>query len=243
VEIRIKEWDLNATQKRRIYDLILQHIEASEEGFEEEKFDFLRKYLSTFSTNDNVSSVKDRVKTLIVDLIKDPNASRIDDILLYPVIAQLKDDATYSKVYRLLEIFAKEGATQYSQLYQQDPAFFTETLGLVHEETLTKIRLLSLLSLAATKEVISYSVASQVTGVDVSEIEALVVEGITRGCLDARLDQLNKNVVVRHAEPRTYDQQHWERLDSRLAKWKTSMLSVVEVIRHAKTQLSAPESS
>jgi len=112
----------------------------------------------------------------------------------------------------------------------------------VHEETLMKIRLLSLVSLAATKEAFSYSEAGEVTGVDKTEVEALVVEGITRGYLDARLDQLNSSVVVRHAEPRTYDQQHWQKLDNRLSKWKLNMVGVIDVIRNAKSQL-ATESS
>jgi len=123
-------------------------------------------------------------------------------------------------------------------LHQQDPLYFSETLGLVHEETLTKIRLLSLLSLGATKDVITYTEASQVTGVDKSDIEMLVVEGITRGIFDARLDQLQNTIIIRHAEPRTYELQHWQRLDKRMTKWKSNMSSVLEVIRDAKTQLS-----
>lgn len=207
--------------------------------------------MATFSTKDETSDAKERVKTIIIDLIKDPNVSRIDDMLQFPAVSQLKEDSSYSKLFRLFEIFAKEGATQYLQIYQQDPTYFTETLGLVHDESLTKIRLLTLVSLASSKDTISYSEVAQATGlcslnisflllkgVDKGDVEVLVVEAITRGYLDARLDQLHTNVVIRHAEPRSYDQQHWQRLDNRLAKWKSNLAGVIDVIRNAKTQLA-----
>jgi len=220
--------------------LILRHLESSEDGVDDEKFEFLGKYLATFSaTDEELVSAKERVKTLIIDLIKDPHTSRIDNILQYPVVTQLKDDQAYAKVYQLLKIFAGEGAAQYMELYHQDPQFFTETLGLAHEETLTKIRLLSILSLGATKDVLTYSEVSQITGVEKQDIEMLVVEGITRGIFDARLDQLQNTVIVRHAEPRSYEDQHWQRLDQRLSKWKTNLVSVLDVIRSAKSQLSS----
>jgi len=141
-------------------------------------------------------------------------------------------------LHRLLEIFAKEGAKQYEQLYQQDSAYITETLGLSHTDTLLKIRLLTLLALASTKESISYAEASQVTGVTNDDLEMLVIEGITRGIFDARLDQKNQAIIIRHAEPRAYDLQHWQRLDKRLAKWRSNLSNVVEVIHTAKSQLA-----
>jgi len=94
VDVRIKEWsDINLLQKRKIFDLILKHLHASDEGFDDEKFDFFCKYLGTFSDDaSDIASAKERVKELIVSLIKDPNTSRVDNILQFPVVSKLKDD-------------------------------------------------------------------------------------------------------------------------------------------------------
>jgi len=73
--------------------------------------------------------------------------------------------------------------------------------------------------LGATKDKISYEEAAKLMGVDNLELEMLVVDGITREIIDARLDQLHKVIIIRHAEPRIYDKEHWNRLDIRLAKW------------------------
>jgi len=56
-------------------------------------------------------------------------------------------------------------------------------------ELLTKIRLISFVSVAATKDLIPYAEVSALTGLPEDEVEMLVVEGITRGMCDARLDQ------------------------------------------------------
>jgi len=237
VDTRLKEWgDITPAQRRKVYDLILRHLDAAQDGYDDEQFEVLLTYLSTFDKQDpDLPHAKDRIKTLIVDLIKDPQM-RIDNILQFPVVAQLREDPAYAKVYRLLEIFAKEGPTDYLNLYQQDPAYFKE-LSLVHDECLAKIRLLALLSLGATKDKISYEEASKLMGVDNIEVEMLVVEAITRGTLDARLDQVHKTIIIRHSEPRTYELEHWKRLDNRLAKWRTNLSSLLSVIKNSQQQL------
>ena len=148
-------------------------------SYDDEQFDFLLKYFGTFSATDpELGQAKERVKQLLVDLIKDPQMARIDNILAFPVVKQLKDDPNYAKVHQLLEIVAKHGYEQYFQLYQQDPTYFENQgrepndgvishcsfAGLAHSDCSAKVRLLSLLSLGATKDKISYAEASKLMG-------------------------------------------------------------------------------
>jgi len=153
--------------------------------------------------------------------------------LTLPVVAQLKDDSAYENLYRLLEIFAKEGYSQYFQLVQQTPNFITE-LGLVPDNIVAKIRIISLLSVGSKQNKISYDEAAKLMGIDVSEVEMLVVEAITLGLLDARLDQLQKTIIVRHADPRIYEKEQWEQLANKLDKWKANITSLFDVIHNTK---------
>jgi len=242
VDVRIKEWNCNPPQKAKIYDLILQHLQATEDGFDDEKFEFFCKFLSVCGPSDPgeilSEEVKERISATMLEIIKDPNCTRIDNILEFPVVSALKNDSKFTEIYQIFEIFAKFGYSQYN-IYLQKNSSVIESLGLDKNELLTKIRLISFVSVAATKDLIPYAEVSALTGLPEDEVEMLVVEGITRGMCDARLDQKKHVIVIRHAEPRTYGQSDWKRMESRLAKWKANMSDVVQVIQSAKTLLAS----
>jgi len=89
-------------------------------------------------------------------------------------------------------------------------------------------------SLASAQHVILYSEVAKLLEVDESEVEFIVVEAITSDILDARLDQLNKRIVVRHAESRVFTSEEWGRLETKLQKWKDNMTHLLNVVQAAK---------
>jgi len=106
---------------------------------------------------------------------------------------------------------------------------------LIQSDLVSKIRLLTFTSLAASQNVISYSEVAQLLSIEESEVEPVVVEAITSDILDARLDQLNRRIVVRHAESRVFHETEWSRLDTKLQKWKENMTNLLKVIQTAKS--------
>jgi len=160
---------------------------------------------------------------------------RTDNLLDSYVVQSLKHDKSFSKTYQLLEIFTCKGYQDYTE-FRNDihNVQFMDDCGLKHEDLVTKIRLLTLASLAAAQHVIMYSEVAKLLAIDESEVEYIVVEAITSEILDARLDQLNRRIVVRHAESRAFDKESWERLDTKLQKWKDNMTQLLNVVQAAK---------
>lgn len=65
------------------------------------------------------------------------------------------------------------------------------------EECILKMRLLTLCSLAANSKEIGYAEIAQNLQVQESEVESWAIKAITAELMDAKMDQLNKVLVIK----------------------------------------------
>jgi translation initiation factor 3 subunit M len=70
------------------------------------------------------------------------------DLLDMPALQQLSKDSKYAQVYRLLYIFLTRHLDAYLEFHNANAALL-KNYGLVHEECITKMRLMSLTGLAS----------------------------------------------------------------------------------------------
>ena len=73
--------------------------------------------------------------------------------------------------------------------------------GLKKDECVRKMRLLSLCTLASSKAEMKYSEIAACMQIGEAEVEAWVIKAITAKLLDAKMDQINKTVVVKCVAP------------------------------------------
>jgi len=196
-------------------------------------YDLWVRYFSAYDDKESVSpAVQEEAHNYILSVIKDSEIIRTDLLLESYVVKSLKSSA-YGKTYLLLEIFTTKGYKEFID-FQKKNAKFVEGLGLVQSDLVSKIRLLTFTSLAAAQNVISYSEVAKLLDIDELEVEPIVVDAITSDILDARLDQLNRRIVVRHAESRVFHEEEWARVGTKLQKWKENMTNLLKVIQTAK---------
>jgi len=226
----------NTSQKRKIYEIVLKHIRDWNVYDSTYVYDFWVKYFSAYDDKEAVSDdVKKEAHKIIVAVFKNPELMRTDNLLESYVVQSLESDKSFSKTFQLLEIFTCKGFKDYTEFRKEKSnQSFMEDCGLKHDDLVTKIRLLTLTSLAASRQVILYSEVAKLLAMDESEVEFIVVEAITSEILDARLDQLNRRIVVRQAESRAFDKEAWQRLDTKLQKWKDNMTNLLKVVQAAK---------
>ncbi|KAL4038019.1 hypothetical protein IC575_001622 [Cucumis melo] len=97
------------------------------------------------------------------------------DLLDMPAVGQLEKDAKYSLVYQLLKIFLTQRLDAYME-FQAANSSLLKSYGLVHEDCIAKMRLLSL--------------------INDDEVELWVVKAITSKLIDCKMDQMNEVVIV-----------------------------------------------
>jgi translation initiation factor 3 subunit M len=231
IETRLKELNLNNSQKRKIFELILKHMRDWRSSF---AYDYWVKLFSTYDPDEPVSEeTKSDAQSAILALIKDSEIIRTDLLFETHVVKSLQDHHQFGTVYQLLQIFTEFGYTEFVLFWKKNFGVL-EKLGLNQSDLVNKIRMLTLLSLASTKDEFSFKEVANLLDIDESEVEQLVVEAVISDVIDARIDQLQQRVVVRRAESRILREEEWERLDKKLDKWKENMNNLLKVVQHAK---------
>jgi len=198
-------------------------------------YDFWVKYFSEYDEEEIVpAEIQKEAQTVIATIVKDPEILRTDLLLESYVVKSLKNINEYVTTYQLLDIFTNHGYQEFKD-FQKSHGDLLKLLDLKEEDLVHKIRLLTLNAMASSQKTILYSDISKILEITESEVEFFVVEAITSDILDARIDQLNKRIIVRHAESRTFGEAQWVQLDTFLDKWKVNMSNLLTVIQSAKS--------
>ncbi|KAJ6753041.1 COP9 SIGNALOSOME COMPLEX SUBUNIT 7/DENDRITIC CELL PROTEIN GA17 [Salix koriyanagi] len=178
---------------------------------------------------DSKSSAKDSFKFLT----KHPDMFQCD-LLDMPAVGQLEKDAKYALVYQLLKIFLTQRLDAYLEFQAANSALL-KSYGLVHEDCIAKMRLMSLVDLASHESGrIPYALIKDILRIDDDEVELWVVKALTAKLIDCKMDQLNQVVLVSSCTERVFGKQQWQALSTKLRTWRGNIESVINTIQANK---------
>ncbi|ORX62912.1 hypothetical protein DM01DRAFT_1331019 [Hesseltinella vesiculosa] len=215
-----KQWGIDVATERQLYQNLADKL--TQAGDKKSALDFLLKKLATFKDVDAESEAN--AKEVLVRAISLENYFAFEELLEYKAVQGIQG----SKEYALLDLFLNGDLAKFE-------AFALD--GLVDKEVgLRKIRLLSLASLGSENlaRELTYSQISQALMIPEDEVEMWVIDVIRAGLVEAKLDQLNKTVIVHRSIYRVFGKEQWQQLSSRLNAWKDSLKDILQVIGNAK---------
>ncbi|XVE83668.1 hypothetical protein DITRI_Ditri16bG0105000 [Diplodiscus trichospermus] len=200
-----------------------------------DSFKFLTKYLATFSGEDPyiMSEAKEEAVRAVIEFVKAPDIFQCD-LLDMPAVGQLEKDAKYALVYQLLKIFLTQRLDAYLE-FQAANSTLMKSYGLVHEDCITKMRLMSLVDLGSNESGrIPYILINDTLRINDDEVELWVVKAITAKLIDCKMDQMNQVVIVSRCTERIFGQHQWQSLRSKLAAWRGNVASLISTIQANK---------
>lgn len=136
-------------------------------------------------------------------------------------------NAATKSLYELLRIFQEGKLDDFESFASANPSAITDN-GLSRDDCVRHIRLLSLCSLAAEHEEIPYSAIGSTLRVDDSEVESWVIAAVSSGLLTAKMDQLQKVVLVERCVVRRFGPEQWRDLQGRLNAWKKNVGGILQ---------------
>jgi translation initiation factor 3 subunit M len=229
----ISEWGVDAQAERAL--LLTLSDRLKESGNQYQSLEFLLKHLTSFNGSSDSVPLATATRA-IVESIALPEVLNFENLLKIEAIQNLKAE----KVYELLSVFMSGNVQDYRGLVAKNGSLVKE-LGLEEEETLRKIRLLSLASLGSenlTRQ-LSYQEIAKALEVEESEVELWVIDVIRAGLVEAKLNQVSKTVIINRSIYRTFGNAQWQQLSQRLNGWKQSLTDILQVIANAKLTTGA----
>lgn len=230
----LKEWNIGTLDQRELF-LTIFNILKENRSSPKESFGFLTKYLATFSGEDayTISEAKEEAVRAIIELVKAPDMFQCD-LLDMPAVGQLEKDGKYALVYQLLKIFLTHRLDAYLDFHAANSTLL-KSYGLIHEDCITKMRLMSLADLGSNNSgEIPYALIKDTLRVTDDEVELWIVKAITAKLLDCKMDQMNQTVIVSRCTERVFGLPQWNTLRSKLGAWRGNIASVISTIQANK---------
>ncbi|XP_027938300.1 eukaryotic translation initiation factor 3 subunit M-like isoform X2 [Vigna unguiculata] len=239
----LKDWKIGIPEQRELF-LAISNILKENKSVSKDALKFLTSYLATFVGEDAqvLSEAKEEAAHAIVEFVRAPDIFQCD-LLDLPAVAQLEKDAKYGLLYELLKIFVTQRLDAYLD-YHAANSTLLKTYGLVHEECIAKMRLMSLVDLSSDASgTIPYELIRDTLRINDDEVELWVVRAITAKLIDCKLDQMNQVVVVSHPTDRVFGQHQWQALRTKLATWRGNVANVISTIQANKITEDGPQAA
>ncbi|KAF9350949.1 hypothetical protein BGX26_010932 [Mortierella sp. AD094] len=233
----ISEWSVGVEAERTLLLTLADRLKES--GNPYQSLEFLIKYLTSFNNHaSELNSQKAHATKAIVESIALPEVLNFENLLKIDAVQHIKSE----KIYDLLTIFMNGNVQDYRTFVaKNENAGLVKEQGLDEEETLRKIRLLSLASLGSENlsRDLSYQDIAKALEVDEDQVELWVIDVIRAGLVEAKLNQVSRVVIISRSIYRTFGTQQWQQLSQRLNGWKQSLAEILQVLANAKLTSAA----
>lgn len=217
----IKSVGLEQTQN--LYRLL--NASAIECGKSDLASQIMIELLGTY-TEDIASHAEKDAVACITNFLKDPNTFLMDHLLTLKPVLFLEG----KPIFDLLTIFVSEKLQDYTDFYNKNKSF-VDGLGLVHEQNVQKMRLLTFMQMAEGQKEITYDTIMSELNIEASEVEPFVFDILRTQLVRAKIDQLNKKVLVQSTMHRTFGRPQWEQLRTVLNDWRNNFQHVEKTIK------------
>mmetsp|Transcript_94379 Transcript_94379/g.281673 ORF Transcript_94379/g.281673 Transcript_94379/m.281673 type:complete len:420 (+) Transcript_94379:53-1312(+) len=230
------DWDpyLTIEDKRVLFRDISRYMRAL--GKRVEAFQHLKRYHQLFQGETPATISDGQVMELTIELVRDavqlPSVIQFDDILAFDTVKALAE-TKHSGLVQLCGTFLS-GTVNDLRDFQAKNARLFEEHGIGSQEALSKIRLLTLATLARGRAEVALSEVAAALEEGEEGVERWVVRAISEGFIDGRIDQLNRKVLVKSAFQRTFGKEEWAFLDAKLTQWIDNLESVIKFIGDQK---------
>ncbi|KAL1211365.1 hypothetical protein V5N11_023385 [Cardamine amara subsp. amara] len=239
----LKEWNIDIKDQRELF-LAIANVLRENKSLVKESLNFLTKYLATFSNEDAkvLDEAKEEAVRAVIEFVKASSIFQCD-LLNLPAVAQLETDAKYAPVYQLLKIFLTQRLNAYTE-FQNANSDFLQSYGLIDEDCVTKMRLLSLVDLASDESgKVPYASIRDTLQVTEKEVELWIVKAITAKLIDCKMDQMNQVVIVSRCSEREFGTTQWQSLRTKLATWRDNIAIIISTIESNKVTEEGSQAS
>ncbi|KAK9480103.1 hypothetical protein V1514DRAFT_326418 [Lipomyces japonicus] len=185
------------------------------------------------ATQYSVAIPSEATTKLIVLALKAVNFVEYDTLLSFPAVSL----AASTNLVALLKVFVSGTLEDFRAFVSAHPGFVA-SVGLSEDALTTKIRLLTLATLASQSQSLTLSYSSIAAALDVpaDEVEFWVIDVIRAGFIEGKMSQLEQKLLIHRVAARTFGQSEWNLVKQRLDVWKKSLRDTLVVIKNARSQ-------
>lgn len=235
----LAQWNISEQRKAAVLDTVANKLEASHAA--ERAYEFRVAHLQYLSSNSAASPDAETAKTsaekAVASALKLPKVFDFDSLLRLSVVQGLQQSSP--AVLELVKILVQGSLSDYNSWASSGSAELNR-LGVEATIVERKVRLLELAALcskavegATTQGAgaeVSYQAISQAIQVNDSEVESWVIDVIRAGLVSGKLSQVRSSFRVYRSTYRTFKQEQWKLLETRLQEWDSTLEGILSTL-------------
>lgn len=232
----LDSWPVTQSERADLYFLAFNVTRLN--GQAKEQQDLLLKYFRALegADADTLAKARPYAARAAIAAVKSEGVSEGDALLGLAAVAQLQGDKEFAQTFELLRIVAREGVAEF-QAFAAANADFMASTGLDGDEALAKMRTVTLCSIGAASDVLSFDdVAKALVLEGDTAVEEAVIAAVVSGHVAAKIDQARRVVLVQRTSMRTYQQEQWKGLKDKLDVWRDSVRTVLTSVMETRAQ-------
>lgn len=228
---------VSVAEKRDLY-AVIANVYDNEKSQQHDAIKFLEKYLTCFDSKASPAELAqsvDLASKSVVLCIKEAVYCFKNgiDVSQYTAVSQLAKNAEHKDLHALLMVMNSKTVAEYVSFAKSNNALFAK-YGLKEDDCLYNVRVLTLSSFTVSSTEngeVTYDQVEKSLGIKSEEVEEWVVEAISNGLINAKLDQLRNTVVVTsQINQRSGEAEDWKSLAEKLSLWKNNIGGLLETI-------------
>ena len=233
----LESWQLDDDDVRNM------HVEIADVAAASGNFDLSYEYLlrgleSIPSSSASEPETRDVAKRTLITALTNPSVTDFTPLTTNDAILALKN--TDSALIELLEIFSSDDFSSYNDFLETTSL---STLGIPESAAnilATKIRLLTLATIAASAQnrSVPYNQIAKNLEISSEDVEMWVIDTIRAGLVEGKLSQLKQEFLVQRATYRHFGEKQWTEIQGRLMVWRRSLESVLNVVRSERERFA-----
>ena len=226
----LSAWQLDEEDAEKLHTTIADV--AEEQGFPNLSYQYLLKALETVPADSaSEDSSKALAKRALIKAFSNPTVTDFTPLTASDAIQGLRQSD--SDLIELLDIFSSDDYTSYTEFINEHPLSSLDIPEDVSDVMSTKIRLLTLASIAAASpsRSVPYTEITSSLQIPAEDVEMWVIDTIRAGLVEGKLSQSKQQFLVQRATYRVFGEKQWAEIQNRLMVWRRSLESVLTVVK------------
>lgn len=229
----VEAWNLDEEDARSLHVAVADVAAAS--GNSDMCYKYLLHGLETIPPESATEpESRDLAKRTLLAALTNPSVNDFNPLIDREAIQALRDSDT--ALFDFLNIFASDDYSAYTDFLETNSLSSLELPESLAQTLETKIRLLTLASLAAAaaSRSLPYSTISDALQVPEEDVEMWVIDTIRAGLVEGKLSQLKQEFLVQRASYRVFGPKQWGEIQGRLMVWQRSLEGVLSLVKSEK---------
>ncbi|KAK0399459.1 hypothetical protein QR680_003061 [Steinernema hermaphroditum] len=218
VEGHIARWALDVNKKREFLRLLNKCLVADERT--DAGAAVMIALLETYDAD--AASAVDDARECVRTALVDAKSFSFDHLLRLSAVKHLeKADAL---VFRALKLFSEGTLSDYRAFVKENPKFVDDILKADEQALVKKIRILTLMTMAATQKVIPLDVlASELEIPDDETLEEFIISAVQLNAVNAKINEKTRTLTIIAFRQRQFGRVQWEDLQQKLSNLITNL--------------------